>query len=89
MNGKIEEKNIETAMCYYKEVRKALTGLFEICNINFLEKDIYHKAGLDNLKAINNKTLELLKYLFSQREVRIQLRDLEFDEKVAQEIFPL
>ena len=88
MEMKNEEK-LENAMRYYKDIRECLTGLYEIFNINFNEKDIYHQAGMDNLIALHNNILEILRTTFAPREMRIRLRELEFDEKEAKEVFPL
>ncbi len=84
-----DEEKLENAMVYYKDIRECLTGLYEIININFNEKDIYHQAGMDNLITLHNNILEILRTSFTPRDIRIRLRKLEFDEKEAEEIFPL
>jgi hypothetical protein len=78
---KADEK-LEDVMSYYKNIREALTGLTDIVNLNFREKDFYHQAAVDNLKAV-------LKASFTPREIRMRLRELEFDEKEAEKVFPL
>lgn len=83
------DEKLDDVMEYYKNIREALTGLSDIININFNEKDFYHQAAVDNLKALHDNIVEALKVSFSPREIRIRLRELEFDEKEAEKIFPL
>lgn len=84
----IEEK-LEGAMENYKDIRECLTGLCDILNINFNEKDIFHQVGMDNLKTLHANVLSVLKKSYTPRKVRIQLREIEFDEKEAEVVFPL
>ncbi|MFX1277557.1 MAG: hypothetical protein ACFE9Z_14920 [Promethearchaeota archaeon] len=83
------EEKLDDLMGYYRNIREALTGLSEIININFNEKDFYHQAAVDNLKALNDNVLEILKASFTPREIRMRLREVEFDEKEAEKVFPL
>ena len=76
-------------MAYYETVREAVAGLSDIININFNEKDFYHQTAMDNLRALHDNVLEVLKASFTPREVRMRLRELEFDEKEAEKVFPL
>ncbi len=88
--GPIEnEEKLDDVMAYYKTIREALSGLTEIVNINFNEKDFYHAAAIDNLKALHDNIVEVLKSSFTPREIRIRLRELEFNEKEAEIVFPL
>jgi len=84
-----QEEKLEETMENYRNIRECLTGLYEIININFNEKDIYHQAAMDNLNNLNNNILELLKNSYTPREIRIRMREIEFDEKQAEEVFPL
>jgi len=70
---------------YYENMRKSIKGVEEILKINFLEKDIYYKMGMDNLNALHENIIELLKHTYSPREVRMRLREIEYDEKITQE----
>ena len=72
---------------YYENMRKSIKGVEEILKINFLEKDIYYKMGMDNLNALHENIIELLKHTYSPREVRMRLREIEYDEKLTQETF--
>lgn len=88
--GQIEnEEKLDEVIEYYKNIREALTGLSDIVNINFNEKNFYHQAAMDNLMALHDNIVEALKVTFTPREIRMQLRELEFDEREAEKVFPL
>ncbi len=88
--GPIEnEEKLDDAMASYKNIREALSGLSDIITINFNKKDFYHAAAVDNLKALHDNVLEVLKDSFTPREIRMRLRELEFDEQEAEQVFPL
>ena len=84
----VNEKKLEDAMKSYENVRESLTGLYEIININFNKKDFFYKAAIDNLKALNENIIEILKHSNNPREVRMRLRELEFDEIDVEKNFP-
>ncbi|MHA1107343.1 MAG: hypothetical protein ACTSPN_16750 [Promethearchaeota archaeon] len=81
------QKIDEVFELYYENMRKSIKGVEEILKINFLEKNIYHKMGMDNLNALHENIIELLKHTYSPREVRMRLREIEHDEKIAQVTF--
>jgi len=89
MGQQPNEKKMDNIMENYQAIRECLTGLSDILNINFNEKDIFHQVGMDNLKALHTNVLAVLRKSYSPREVRIRLREIEFDEKEAEQIFPL
>ena len=89
MGQQYDEEKLDGVMENYKAIRECLTGLCDILNINFNEKNIFHQAGMDNLKALNKNVLAILKKTHTPREVRIRLREIEFDEKEAEQVFPL
>jgi len=89
MAEKNDEKKLEDVMENYKIIREALSGLYEIVNINLSESNFYHVAAMDNLKALNENIIEILKISTYPREVRMKLRELEFDEMEAEKSFPL
>ena len=72
----------------YNEIREAISGLSEILNINFQEKNIYYQAGMDNLEALHDNIIEILKKSLTPRQVRIHLREIEYDEAEAKKPFP-
>lgn len=63
----------------YMKIIESLTGLREILDICFFERNIYKQMGMDNLKALHDNVIELLKHTYSPREVRIKMRELEYD----------
>ena len=63
----------------YIKIMESLTGLKEIFDICFLERNIYRQMGMDNLKALHDNIIEMLKHTYSPREVRIKLREIEYD----------
>jgi hypothetical protein len=87
--GQINAEKLDDVMSYYQKIREALTGLTDIVKLNFSEKNFYHQAALDNLKALHDNVVEVLKVSFTPREIRMRLRELEFDEKEAEKVFPL
>ena len=89
MAEKIVENKVDESMECYENIREALSGLYEIIKINFTEKDFYSVAAIDNLKAINENMIKILKNSHNEREIRIRLREIEFDEKEAEKNFPL
>jgi len=82
-------KNLDKVMESYKKVRESLAGLFEIININLPEREFFYMAATDNLKAINDNVVNLLHQTFPPREIRMRMRELEFDEREAETDFPL
>ncbi|MBY8983598.1 MAG: hypothetical protein KGD65_00870 [Candidatus Lokiarchaeota archaeon] len=89
MGQQYAEEKWDGVMENYKAIRECLTGLCDILNINFNENDIFREAGMDNLKALHKNVLAVLRKSYSPREVRIKLREIEFDEKEAEQVFPL
>ena len=72
---------------YYGKIRESIKGIQEIIKINFLENNIYHKLSMDNLNALNDNVIELLKHAYSPRIVRMKLREIKYDEQEAQETY--
>jgi len=89
MGQQHDEEKLEGVMENYKAIRECLTGLSDVLNLNFNEKDIFRQIGMDNLKALHKNVLTILRKTTTPREVRISLREIEFDEKEAEEVFPL
>ena len=85
---KNEKKNIDDVFSCYNNIRECISGLSEILKINFQENDIYRQVGMDNLKAMHDNIVNILKQTSAPREVRIKLREIEFDEKEAEKEFP-
>ena len=70
-------------MQYYEKIRESLHGISEILNITLRENDFYHQAGKDNLKALNDNVLDILKHCFTPREVRMKVREIEFESALT------
>ena len=86
---KYEQKDVDDdAFSCYNNIRECISGLSEILNINFQENNIYRQVGMDNLKALHENIVEILKHKSAPREVRIRLREIEFDEREAEKEFP-
>ena len=63
----------------YMKIRESINGLKEIFDISFFERNIYKQMGMDNLRALHDNVIELLKHTYSPREVRIKMRELEYE----------
>ncbi|KKN51150.1 hypothetical protein LCGC14_0625700 [marine sediment metagenome] len=83
------EKKLDGVIGNYKAIRECLTGLTDILNISFNDKDIFRQAGIDNLKILHINVLAVLRKSYTPREVRIRMREIEFDEKETEVVFPL
>jgi len=85
---KVNERNIDDVFDEkYKKIKESLTGLKEIFKINLLENNIYYQCATDNLESIHETIISLLKHMYSPREVRMRLREIEYDELEAQESY--
>ena len=85
MASRIKTRNIDDIFDnYYANIQESLEGLEEILRISFLERNIYYQLAQDNLKAINENIIDLLKHIYSPREVRMKLREIKYDELEAQ-----
>lgn len=84
----MNEKHIDEAFESYNNIRECISGLKEILDINLLENNIYHKLGMDNLKALHDNIIEFMNYTYSPRQVRMRLREIEYDEEEAKKKFP-
>ena len=89
MSQEEKQEKLDATMEKYRNIRECLTGLYDIMNISFNDKNIMHQAAMDNLINLNNNILEMLRESYTPREIRMRLREIEFDEKQAEEVFPL
>ena len=88
MPVKVNERDINDVFDEeYNKIRESLSGLKEIFKINFLENNIYYQCATDNLESIHETIIDLLKHMYSPREVRMRLREIEYDELEAQESY--
>ena len=63
----------------YEKIRDSIAGLGEILNINFNENNVYHQAGMDNLKALHENIIEMMKCNNSPQKIRMRLREIKYD----------
>ena len=88
MAVKVNERNIDDVFDEkYNKIRESLSGLKDIFKINLLENNIYYQCAIDNLESINETIISLLKHMYSPREVRMKLREIEYDELEAQQSY--
>ena len=85
MAAQIGMKKVEDVMGCYENIRESLMGLKDIIKISLPERDFYHQAAIENIEALNDSIIDLLKLTNSPREIRMKLRELEFDEAEAEE----
>jgi hypothetical protein len=71
----------------YLKIRESIKGLTEILKIILSEDDIYYIMSIDNLNALHEHLLTIMKHAYTPRAVRMKLREVEYDEQEAQETF--
>jgi len=81
-------ENLDKTFGHYEKIRESLSGLADIFNINFTDNNFYHQAGMDNLKALHENIIEIMKSSHAPRELRIKMRELEQDEIESDKPFP-
>ena len=75
------ENDIDQSFEKYEKIRECLSGLSEIMGINFRENNIYYQLGMDNLKALHENLVDILKMTHNPRKVRMRIREIENNEK--------
>ena len=76
-----QESDLDKAWEHYEKIRDSLNGLYEILNINLDKENIFYQCAVDNLEALKETIIDLLKKDYNPKEIKIKLRDLEFDMK--------
>ena len=76
-----QESDLDKAWEHYEKIRDSLNGLYEILNMNLDEKNIFYQCAVDNLESLKETIIDLLKKDYNPKEIKIKLRDLEFDMK--------
>ena len=71
----------ERAWEYYKTIRSSLEGLYDILKIMSSDDSIYFLCGVDNLDSLRDAIIDLLSSDYQSNEIRIKLRDIEFELK--------
>ncbi len=76
-----QESDLDKAWKHYEKIRDSLNGLYEILNINLDKENIFYQCAVDNLESLKETIIDLLKKDYNPKEIKIKLRDLEFDMK--------
>ena len=75
------ESDLNKAWDHYEKIRDSLNGLYEILNMNLDKDNIFYQCAVDNLESLKETIIDLLKKDYNPKEIKIKLRDLEFDMK--------
>ena len=73
--------DLEKAWAHYEKIRDSLNGLYEILNMNLDEENIFYQCAVDNLEILKDTIIDLLKKDYNPTEIKIKMRELEFDMK--------
>ncbi len=76
-----QESDLDKAWEHYEKIRDSLNGLYEILNMNLDKDNIFYQCAVDNLESLKETIIDLLKKDYNPKEIKIKLRDLEFDMK--------
>ena len=76
-----QESDLDKAWEHYEKIRDSLNGLYEILNMNLDKENIFYQCAVDNLESLKETIIDLLKKDYNPKEIKIKLRDLEFDMK--------
>jgi hypothetical protein len=75
------QSDLDKAWDHYEKIRDSLNGLYEILNMNLDKDNIFYQCAVDNLESLKETIIDLLKKDYDPKEIKIKLRDLEFDMK--------
>ncbi len=81
MANQDSQSDLNKAWEHYEKIRDSLNGLYEILNMNLDEENIFYKCAVDNLEILKETIIDLLKKDYNPTEIKIKLRELEFDMK--------
>jgi len=81
MANQDSNSDLEKAWTHYEKIRDSLTGLYEILNMNLDEENIFYQCAVDNLETLKDTIIDLLKKDYNPTEIKIKMRELEFDMK--------
>ncbi len=81
MANQDSQSDLDKAWEHYEKIRDSLNGLYEILNMNLDEENIFYKCALDNLEILKETIIDLLKKDYNPTEIKIKMRELEFDMK--------
>jgi len=81
MSNNDNQSDLDKAWEHYKKIRDALMGLNEILDLNLEKDNIFYQCAIDNLENLKDTIIDLLKKDYNPSEIKIKLRDLEFNMK--------
>ena len=81
MANQDSNSDLDKAWTHYEKIRDSLTGLYEILNMNLDEENIFYQCAIDNLEILKDTIIDLLKKDYNPSEIKIKMRELEFDMK--------
>jgi len=81
MVNRDSQSDLDKAWEHYEKIRDSLNGLYEILNMNLDNENIFYQCAVDNLEILKDTIIELLKKDYNPTEIKIKLRELEFDMK--------
>ncbi len=76
-----QDSDLERAWEHYEKIRDSLNGLYDILNMNLDKENIFYKCAVDNLEILKETIIDLLKKDYNPTEIKIKMRELEFDMK--------
>ncbi|MHA2288347.1 MAG: hypothetical protein ACXABG_06130 [Promethearchaeota archaeon] len=81
MANQDSQSDLDKAWEHYEKIRDSLNGLYDILNMNLDKGNIFYACAVDNLEILKETIIDLLKKDYNPSEIKIKLRDLEFDMK--------
>ncbi|MBY8987592.1 MAG: hypothetical protein KGD61_03980 [Candidatus Lokiarchaeota archaeon] len=81
MDNQDTQADLDKAWEHYEKIRDSLNGLYEILNMNLDKENIFYQCAVDNLENLKDTIIDLLKKDYNPTEIKIKMRDLEFDMK--------
>ena len=81
MANRDSQSDLDKAWEHYEKIRDALNGLYEILSMNLDGENIFYQCAVDNLEILKETIIDLLKKDYNPTEIKIKMRELEFDMK--------
>ena len=81
MANRDTQSDLDKAWEHYEKIRDSLNGLYDILNMNLDDENIFYQCAVDNLEILKDTIIDLLKKDYNPSEIKIKMRELEFDMK--------
>jgi len=81
MASRDNQSDLDKAWEHYEKIRDSLNGLYEILNMNLDDGNIFYQCAVDNLEILKETIIDLLKKDYNPTEIKIKMREIEFDMK--------